>query len=356
MNEAAPLTLDEALARSESWTYAEQRLFALSPFGTLATALSIFALLLGSFAILAVLSHKALFGFEHGNVAVPSHTRAAIVLSLLIATALGLQRWSRVKDRMELACYPGALRNGVEAAVAHFGFIPNNTHVVLATVLGALIGIGVSLAFLDHAPLVHFLETPPVFYWFAATTTILSMLFTRGVEFTRTGASATRRFVDAEMTIDLLRIDRLSVIGRTAARTSLIWFSTSALTCLFLIGSGITLVAIAISLICLAMGVAIFVHTMDYMHRKIVAVKTAELDHVRQQINDLRHEAHQNADASMRMQGLLAYEARIAATHEWPYDQTTALRFGASSLILAVPWVGRAIAGTIFEHLGQIIR
>jgi hypothetical protein len=356
MNEAAPLAVSQALAKSDGWTYFEQRLFVISPFGTFATALSIFVLLVATFAALAIASRESLIAFEHGNFVVPSHTRAALVLSLLIATALGLQRWSRIKDREELACYPGVLRSGVVAAAEHFGFVPANTHIFAATMIGVAIGIGASVVFLDHAPLGHLSATPPMFYWFAATTTILSMLFTRGVEFTRTGANATRRFVDAEMTVDLLRIDRLSVIGRTAARTALIWFSTSAITCLFLIGSGIAAAAIGISLICFAMGIAIFLHTMDYVHKKIVAAKTAELDRVRAQIGDLRSEAHTSADAAMRMQGLLAYEARIAATHEWPYDHSTAVRFGASSLILAVPWIGRAIAGTIFDHLGQIIR
>ena len=53
-----------------------------------------------------------------------------------------------------------------------------------------------------------------------------------------------------------------------------------------------------------------------------------------------------------RLQGLLAYEARIQAVHEWPFDQTTLVRVLASAFILTVPWFGQAIVQYFVEHLG----
>jgi hypothetical protein len=50
---------------------------------------------------------------------------------------------------------------------------------------------------------------------------------------------------------------------------------------------------------------------------------------------------------------LLAYEARIEAVPEWPFDQTTLYRVCASALILTVPWFGQAIAGYVIEHLAH---
>jgi hypothetical protein len=54
------------------------------------------------------------------------------------------------------------------------------------------------------------------------------------------------------------------------------------------------------------------------------------------------------------LQGLLAYEARIMAVHEWPFDQTTLMRVGASALILAVPWFGQAVAAFVVERFADI--
>jgi hypothetical protein len=64
---------------------------------------------------------------------------------------------------------------------------------------------------------------------------------------------------------------------------------------------------------------------------------------------------HEDADAATKLQGALAYEVRIAAVHEWPFDQPTLLRVGASALILTVPWFGQAIAGVVVDKLGNLM-
>ncbi len=106
-------------------------------------------------------------------------------------------------------------------------------------------------------------------------------------------------------------------------------------------------------MIFLALGVWVFLRTMEPVHRKIRAAKAAELEHVRDQIDSVRPAANSNADAAMRLQGLLAYETRIAAVPEWPFDETTLFRVGASALILTLPWFGQAIAGYAIEHLAR---
>jgi hypothetical protein len=57
--------------------------------------------------------------------------------------------------------------------------------------------------------------------------------------------------------------------------------------------------------------------------------------------------------AATRLHGLLAYEKRITEAPEWPFDQTTLLRVGASTLILTVPWFGQAIAAYVVDHLSH---
>jgi len=57
--------------------------------------------------------------------------------------------------------------------------------------------------------------------------------------------------------------------------------------------------------------------------------------------------------AAARMHGLLAYEKRVVDAQEWPFDQSTLVRVGASALILTVPWFGQAIAQYVVEHLSH---
>ena len=85
-------------------------------------------------------------------------------------------------------------------------------------------------------------------------------------------------------------------------------------------------------------------------HRRIRAAKLVELETLRHAIEQARAQAPADASAAMRLQGLLAYETRIEAVREWPFDQSTGMRLIAYLLIPAVPWFGQAIAGYFVEH------
>jgi hypothetical protein len=204
--------------------------------------------------------------------------------------------------------------------------------------------------FIPHPPMRSF-----TFAWFLIATIVLSALFARGVALTRAGNRATKRFIDSELEVDLLRVDQLTLVGRSAARTALIWFGVSAVLCLFFTSDGVTLFTVALVLGSVGMGVAIFVATMGHVHRRICDAKAHELERIRSRIETVRNEAHSSADAAQRLHGLIAYETRIAATPEWPFDQTTAVRVGASALIVTVPWFGQAVAGTLVERFGHLL-
>jgi hypothetical protein len=180
---------------------------------------------------------------------------------------------------------------------------------------------------------------------------LLITAFTRGVELSRAGSLSTARAIDDDLVVDLLRIDLLSVWGRSAARFALIWFTVSAVACLFFIGNGLNAFTVAMLATFLALGIWMFIRPMERVHQKIRAAKAAELERIRGDIDRVRAAACSDADAATRLHGLLAYETRIAAAPEWPFDQTTLFRVGASALILAVPWFGQALAGYIIEHM-----
>ncbi len=192
-----------------------------------------------------------------------------------------------------------------------------------------------------------------VLVWFTVVNVLLITSFTRGVELSRTGSRASAQTIDEDLIVDLLRIDLLSVWGRFAARFSLIWFTVSAVSCLFFIDAGLNGFTLSMIATFLALGVWMFVRPMERVHRKIRAVKHAELERIRGQIDGLRDAAVSDASAATRLQGLLAYETRIAAAPEWPFDQTTLYRVCASALILTVPWFGQAIAAYVVDHMSH---
>jgi hypothetical protein len=101
------------------------------------------------------------------------------------------------------------------------------------------------------------------------------------------------------------------------------------------------------------MGLGMFVSVMMRIHRLICARKEAEIEHVRCQIEAMRATLHEEGSAAARMHGILAFEKRIADAPEWPFDQSTLVRVGASALIVTVPWFGQAIAQYAIEHLGR---
>jgi hypothetical protein len=357
MSEAASQTLAEVLAQSDRRAYAEQQLYIHSPFDTFWTSAVVFALLIGSYVLLASAAHHDWLAPGPRETLLPIATRTALILSLLIATALGVQRFSRTADRTEIAQYPAMLKKGALSA-AHLAMLtPSDARLRLATGIGILMGLSISFLLLPRSPIwaAHGIFDP-LFVWFAGSVTILTVLFARGVELTRATSIGWRRFIDEEVKIDLLRVDQLRVIGRSAARVALIWFSISAVTCLFFVSGELTLVSVVLLVGCAAMGVWIFVRTMEHMHKKIIAVKSLELERVRARIDELRQNMHEDAEAATKLQGALAYEARIIEAPEWPFDQSTLLRVGASALILTVPWFGQAIAGVAVEKIGAWIR
>ncbi len=357
MSETLPRPLADAVAESDRRANFEQQLFIASPFGTFVTAAAIFALFFAAYLASAWAVGIALVTRAAGMPFIPSNTRAAFVLSLLIATALGVQRYARLTDRADIAAFPPLLRNGVMSASQFAMLAPRNARIKSATVIGVVVGLLASIFAIPHATFTAAGSLNPVFVWFTIATTVLACLFTRGVEMTRAGAAGAKSFIDNELVIDLLRIDRLTIIGRSAARSALVWFAVSAVTCLFFVGSDLSIAAILVLLAgCAGMGAWIFVRTMEHVHRKIRGVKAEELERVRSDIDAVRPNAHGNADAAQRLQGLLAYEQRIAAVHEWPFDQTTLVRLAASALILTVPWFGQALAGAVVDRIGQLMR
>ena len=351
MSEATAAKLAANTSRERS--YFEQQIFARSPFGIFPTALIIFAILFGLYLLFASLANIPAVGFRNLLPAFAPGTWPALVISLLICTALAMQRHVRLAELRDFSAYAAIMKDGTAGACEATAFIPDNARLVAATLIGLVLGASATLFIFLREGNAVMKSAPLLFAWFLVTITILSVMFARGVELTRKADTGFRKLLANDVRIDLLRVDALDVLGRASARAALVWFVISAVICLFFVSGGDTLTAVITLVACAAMGLWIFTRNMQRVHALIGAAKRTELERVRREIDSARLSLHASADAATRVQGLLAYEARIASAPEWPFDQSTLIRFGASALILTLPWFGQAVAASVVEHFGM---
>jgi hypothetical protein len=327
----------------------EQMLYAGSPFGTLLTTLLIFAALIGTFALALLIDrYPALAHTPHGwspNAGV----WPAFVLSVLIIVALGMQRYARNRDLADNAALCAVLPNCTPEQWMYDA--AGLRRLRIATAIGALVGSVPSLVLVPRELVA---KEPAMFIWFLVVNAFTSALFARGIVHSARAAETWARSIDTTLVIDLLRIDSLNVIGRHGARSALIWFSVAGAILLFLVGNNVNGLTLAILLLAAIMGIWIFVRPMERAHRRIRAVKAAELETVRREIQAARLQAPHDAASAAKLQGLLAYEARIEHVREWPFDQPTAIRVAAYVLIPAIPWFGQAIAGYFVAHFAHV--
>jgi hypothetical protein len=339
------------LENSDRHAYLEQRIFVLSPFGTGVTTLIFLTLFAGSYVLIASMEGLPIVARTMDGIALDSRARIAFTLALLMTTILGVQRYSLTRQRADMLNAAQLFAGGLASVARSTALTPSGARLGLASFAGIMIGMAIIWpAFANNPDVV---SHRGIFIWFSVIVLLLTMSFARGVELTRRGSQNGTALIQKELIIDLLRVDQLSFLGRSAARFALIWFAVGALSCLFIVNSGITVFTVGLIAIFLAIGGLTFFGMMEGIHRRIVAAKYDELECVRRRIDAVRVEAATEASAAQRLQGLLAYEARITAAPEWPFDQPTLVRLCASALILTLPWFGQAVTAYLIEHLGS---
>ncbi len=324
----------------------EARLFRASPLGLVGTCALIFALAAGGFLLVAALVRYPLI--TKAGVAL-DRTVPGLVGPLLLATALGMNRYADLKQRDEVGVFAEVVSSRSPAILARLG-PPSLEHRGLASLIGA--AAGVAVAYLSM-PQIVLREYPALYAWQCGMIVLLCMLFMRGaVQTSRTWRNL-QYIIDHALRIDLLHADKLSVIGRQTARQALVWFTTAAVVCLYFVGGDPGLTTVLILVLCTGLGLWIFLHPMTGVHRRIHAAKAVELDRVRDEIARASREEAHDPHAAARLPGLIAYEARIQAVREWPFDQSTLIRVATYVLIPAIPWFGQAIASEVLQRLAH---
>jgi hypothetical protein len=298
---------------------------------------------MGSFEVLALVAHYPLgdqLSFSPREGAFP-----AAILSLLIAVVLGMQRYARLKDLGDAPALERVIR--CDGMVTALNSAEVRRRIRRAGAVGAIIGVAAGVAavptYVRHDHLA-------IFIWFALVLAVTGALFARGAAMTRAAAHQFSLRIDRDLKIDLLRVDELSIIGRSSARTALIWLCAAAIICLFFVSGHAPLPAIATIVLAAGMAFWIFFRSLDQVHRRISDSKRAELDRLRHSIAEARIAAVHDHAAATRLHGLLAYETRIEAVREWPFDQLTLIRVTAYVLIPAVPAFGQVALKFVTQH------
>jgi hypothetical protein len=322
----------------------ESLVFQVSPFGTAATAALVFALGAASFLLISRLA-----GYDVGG---PSGLRLdriapGFVSPLLLATALGLRRYAEVKQRAEAPEIAAIVSGGTLTAL--LAPLPS-AHMLGPSLAGA--AAGAAVAFLS-VPQAVWRAFPLAYAWQCGMIVVLIVLFARGVVMSARNWRQLRQIIERGLLIDLLHVDRLAVIGRQSARNALVWLVLAAIVCLYFVGGDPGLPTLPILLVCMAIGLWIFLHPMAGVRRRIQAAKLAELDRVRDEISEAVKQERRDPQAAARLPGLIAYEARVHAVREWPFDQSTLFRVATYILIPAIPWFGQAMAGEVIQRLGR---
>jgi uncharacterized membrane-anchored protein YitT (DUF2179 family) len=353
MSDVLPDEPPRAFRDSDRNAYFEQRLFVLSPFGLLPTITLIFVLLITSLAAALAGAGIPLLTEAHGKAVIAPIALLGLYFCLLNTVVLAMQRYSRLKERQDKPAFALVLRGGMKTATELTELTPVGAPLLLATIAGLVLGLGLSWLLYVRGDS-GMAKSPALLAWFFFSTTLIITLATRGMALTRSATRSFRKTLDDDLIIDLLRIDRLSVVGRSAARVAMIWFTVSAVMFFGFVGIGMTVFTVSLIFGACAIGAWVFLSAMEHVHHKIVAAKGTELEKLRGEIEAIRPQVAREGDAAQRLQGLLAFEHRIKDAPEWPFDQPTLVRVFASPLILTIPWFGQAIAATLVEHLGHI--
>jgi hypothetical protein len=145
--------------------------------------------------------------------------------------------------------------------------------------------------------------------------------------------------------VSLFAPEPLHVFGRRGLRLSLNWFIGSAIASLLVLDASTPELVTSVIVLTLGLGVASLVISARGVHEAVRRAKHAELDRVRA---DIAREAEallsaKPGPAASRLPALIAYEGRVVAVREWPFDAPTLVRFGALAALATGSWLGGAV-------------
>ena len=211
-----------------------------------------------------------------------------------------------------------------------------------------LIGFVVVIFNIPGAADVLRLNDPAVYTWFQQVPAAWFLIFVplnfaligKGSYFTVIDDRFHRLTRNRFMEIDLLHPEQLAPFTRMALRRALLWIVGSTICFLLFLNEQVSPAGLLpFILAIIAVASLALIAPLTGIHRKISDTKKRELRAVRARIAELRDEVMTGTNptttnnAAHRLTGLVAYEARLEKTSEWPIDLPT---IGTFSFYLAI--------------------
>jgi hypothetical protein len=279
-----------------------------------------------------------------------SRTRADLVLALVAAYTFGVGFTARGSSGRVLAALRPVLRDA-DATWDHFEEeLALDGHAILrAALVGVAIGVGV-----DALPVLLGEVRDPLSILVPTTTLMLLLFALLGVQTLHT-VRQSRFFSEvgrSQVRVSLLDPSGLAPFASLGVRTAAYWFGGSAIASLLFL-NGLTAWVVALVLAgTIGIGFASLLLPSRGVHLQIRERKAEELARVRAAIESggaaLFSGAAEHPDTG-RLPSLIAYEARLGAVREWPFDTSTLARFLLFLLIPLASWIGGALVERVVD-------
>jgi hypothetical protein len=277
--------------------------------------------------------------------------RLEIVFAVIFGYVVACGRWIVSAVRRDFDALAPALTIGpseLAAQRARIGLFSRSS-LLLACAGGVAVGVGINLLVNSILPPGH--AALEVRYWRLVRDVLVWVLSIRLILVVIGSSQRASQLSERVARIDLLDLRGLAPLARIGLRSALA-FALAASLIAGMADDELTLPVTLLSMAVVgALGALAVLLPVRGAHRAIRAAKNAELIAVRSAIASARSQAllggTEAAEASMRLSGLLAFEARIAGVVEWPFNVGTFVRF---ALFLALP-LGSWIAGALVEWM-----
>jgi hypothetical protein len=153
--------------------------------------------------------------------------------------------------------------------------------------------------------------------------------------------------------VSLLERDALAPFVRTGLRGALLWLGGSSLATTLLLDVNTPWIVLVVLALTTGLAAAVLLLPSRGLHERLRAVKRTELARVRAEIDRARSSLFDGdapaREASARLPALLAWEARVEGTSEWPFDTPTLLRFAFLLLVPLGSWLGGALVERLVD-------
>jgi hypothetical protein len=184
--------------------------------------------------------------------------------------------------------------------------------------------------------------------WGVLATAVLFAVMARGVYATIMARRLLELVTHEIVRIDLLDRSSLAPFAHQGLRHAFYWVGGSSIASLLAFELDRAGPLFAILAGTLFMGTLALLEPARAIHARLREAKRAELSRVRDRIVRARDVAlgatpEPGGSAAVELPGLLAYESRIEAVSEWPFDVPTLLRFGALLTLAVGSWLGGAV-------------